>query len=143
MTIAVSADSRAAIEDLLSAFAHRVDNGQAATVHELFVDDGRIETPQFVLEGRAAIAERFGARARDTTRKTRHYWSNPRFSGNENTITVITNVMTAVATPDGRTILMGGSSTDVVIRHGNGWAFQSRRLDVVFEGVLAAMENKV
>lgn len=138
----IAAPVRMMIEDMLSEFARRVDDGFAASVHELFAEDGRIETPQFVLEGRAAIAERFGARAVDTSRKTRHYWSNPKFSGDESAVKVITNVMTAVAITGGPTVLMGGSSHDVLVPRDGGWAFQSRRLELTFEGTLGALEPR-
>ena len=128
--------ARDAITRLLTEFSARVDEGRAATVHELFVEDATIETPQFVLRSRDAIRERFTARARDTSRRTRHYWSNARFSGGPTEVTVITNVMTVIASAGVPTILTGGTSTDVVVHDGAGWAFRSRRLDVAFEGTL-------
>ena len=132
--------ARLAIEDLLSEFSSRVDGDKADTVHELFVESGRIETPLFVLASRDEIHQRFTARARDTTRKTRHYWSNPRFSGDERQITVVTNVMTVINVAGAQTVITGGTSTDVVVPHAEGWAFQSRRLEVIFEGTLGARE---
>jgi len=136
----IPVSARLEIEDLLSEFAARVDEGRGATVHELFVDAGRVETPQFVLGSREEIRERFTARAKDATRKSRHYWSNAKFSGSETEVTVVTNVMTVTCVQDRPTLLTGGSSTDVVVRHGATWAFKSRRLDVLFEGTLGAME---
>jgi len=138
----MSAAARVAIEDLLSEFSARVDEGRAATVHELFVESGRVETPQFTLSSREEIRQRFTARARDTSRKTRHYWSNPRFSGGSDEVTVVTNVMTVIAVAGKPTLITGGSSTDVVVKRNGGWAFQSRRLDVAFEGTLAPVEGK-
>jgi len=135
---AVAPSIRVAIEDLLTEFSSRVDEGRGATVHELFVESGRIETPQFVLAGRDAIRTRFTERAKDSSRRTRHYWSNPRFSGNEREITVVTNVMTIVSVEGSPTMVTGGSSTDVVVAELGGWAFRSRRLDVAFEGTLGS-----
>jgi len=65
------------------------DEGRGATVHELFVDAGRVETPNFVLASREEITRRFTARAKDATRKSRHYWSNAKFSGSEKEVTVL------------------------------------------------------
>lgn len=138
----IAASIRLAIEDLLSEFSSRVDEGGGSTVHELFVESGRIETPQFVLADREAIRQRFMARAKETGRTTRHYWTNARFSGDESEITVVTNVMTVIRTSEGQTTVTGGSSTDVVVPHDGGWAFRSRRLDVVFEGTLGALEPR-
>ena len=136
----ISPATQLEIGALLSEFADRVDEGRAATVHELFVPAGRIETPAFVLEGRDKIRERFTARANDKSRKSRHYWSNARFSGSDAEVTVVTNVMTVIAVSGGPTTLMSGSSTDVLVRDGNQWRFKSRRLGVTAEGVLGPLE---
>jgi 3-phenylpropionate/cinnamic acid dioxygenase small subunit len=133
---AISPSVRAAVEDLLCEFAARVDDGRADSVHELFVESGRIATPRFVLANREQVREHFAARAKDRSRRTRHYWSNARFSGNEGEIGIVTNVMTfATAEGDG-TVITVGTSTDVVVPHEGGWAFQSRHLDIMFEGAL-------
>jgi hypothetical protein len=129
----ISLSTRVAIEDLMNEFSSRVDEGRGASIHELFIESGRIETPQFVLANREEIRERFTARARDTSRRTRHYWSNARFSGDETEITVVTNVMTMIKLEGDKTIVTGGSSTDVVVQEQGGWAFRSRLLDVVYE----------
>ncbi len=132
----ISLSLRFAVEDLLSEFSARVDGGRGDTVHELFVESGRIETPLFVLANREQIRERFTARARDVGRRTRHYWSNARFSGSEVEIGVVTNVMTVIVAEGDDTVITGGTSTDIVVPHEGGWAFRSRRLDVAFEGAL-------
>lgn len=138
----IAASIRLAIEDLMSEFSSRVDQGGGSTVHELFIESGRIETPQFVLANREEIRQRFTARAQETGRMTLHYWSNARFSGDESEITVVTNVMTVIRASGGQTTVAGGRSTDVVVPHDGGWAFRSRRLDVVFEGTLGALEPR-
>ncbi len=128
--------TRLAIQDLLTEFAYRIDNGEAATVHELFVAEARLETPQFVLESRDEICRHFTARAEDTSRKTRHYWSNPRFSGDDREVVVVSNTLTVISVPAAPTVVMSGRSTDVFTPHGDGWAFSSRRLDGVILGAL-------
>ena len=138
--IAVSV--RVAIEDLLNEFASRVDEGRGATVHELFIESGRIETPQFVLANRQEIRRRFTERARDPGRRTRHYWSNARFSGDSGEVTVVTNVLTVVCIEGRKTTLAGGTSTDIVVPEEGRWAFRSRRLDVVFEGTLGSPDER-
>jgi SnoaL-like domain len=131
----VTPEMRIAVEELLSEFASRVDEGRGDSVHELFIETGRIETPAFKLAGREEIQQRFSARARDKTRKTRHFWSNPKFSGDPSRILVTTNVLTVVNV-EGQTSLMGGTSLDVVVPHADGWAFAERRLEIAFEGNL-------
>ena len=133
---------RLAVEDLLSEFAARVDEGRGDTVHELFVEAGRIETPLFVLANRMEIRERFTARARDHRRRSRHYWSNARITGGELELSVVTNVMTVVTSEGDDTVITGGTSTDVVVPHEGRLAFRSRRLDVAFEGVLMPMRAR-
>jgi hypothetical protein len=134
----IGAEVRNAICDLLSEFSARVDEGRGDSVHELFVDESRIETPAFVLQGKARIHERFAARAADKSRKSRHYWSNARFAEKADAIEVTTNVMTAIRLPDGSTMLMGGTSVDLVRQKDGNWLFVSRRLEVVFENTLGS-----
>ncbi len=137
----IGAEARNAICDLLSEFSARVDDGRGDSVHELFVDEGRIETPAFVLEGKVRIHERFAARAADKSRKSRHYWSNARFAAKADAIEVTTNVMTVIRLPDDSTMLMGGTSIDLVRQKNAVWLFVSRRLEVVFENTLGSQEK--
>jgi len=127
---------RLAIEDLMTEFSHRVDNGLGASVHELFTADGSIATPAFVLADPDAIRERFTARGQDVGRKTRHYWSNPRFVYDGEQVTCFTNVMTVVATAGHPGSVMSGSSTDTFALEGGAWRFRSRSLEVIFNGEL-------
>ncbi len=132
----VDIEVQRAIEELLTEFAYRVDHGQADRVHELFTADATLSTPAFVLNGRDEIEARFKARAQDTARRTRHFWSNLRLSREGMAIVAITNALTVVASEGVAPILMGGSSRDVCVCRDAGWAFQSRALTIVFEGRL-------
>jgi ketosteroid isomerase-like protein len=132
----VDSDVQRAIEVLLTEFAYRVDHGQADRVHELFTVDATLATPAFVLNGRDEIEARFKARAQDTARRTRHFWSNLKLSREGGAIVAITNALTVVAPEGAAPILMGGSSRDVCVRRDAGWAFQSRALTIIFEGRL-------
>ncbi len=135
-TESVDIEVQRAIEQLLTEFAYRVDHGQADRVHELFTPDATLSTPAFVLNGRDEIEARFKARAQDTARRTRHFWSNLRLSREGMAIVAITNALTVVASEGVAPILMGGSSRDVCVRRDDGWAFQSRALTIVFQGCL-------
>jgi hypothetical protein len=132
-------DERFAVEDLLTEFAWRVDHGEGTTLHELFVEDGVIETPQFRLDGAAAIRERFTARAADTSRVSRHYWSNLRLSRTDEGVSAITNALTIINLAGASLELISGSSHDLIVRRGEGWAFRHRRLEVVFAGPVKEM----
>ncbi len=132
----VSLEIRAEIEDLMSEFSHRVDNGLGATIHELFVEDGTIATPAFRLENQEEIRARFTARGADPNRKTRHYWTNLRLTRHGDAIHAVSNVVTAVSVTGQPSQLMGGSSEDVLVKTPNGWAFKDRSLEIVFDGFL-------
>ncbi len=134
--------TRFGVEDLLTEFAVRVDEDRSDTVHELFVESGLLETPAFKLTGRDEIHQRFSARARDQTRRTRHYWTNARFSGDESRIMVTTHVFTVINVEGQPTIMMGGTSHDVVVPCAAGWAFAIRRLEIAFEGTLTQKEQR-
>ncbi|WP_158764807.1 nuclear transport factor 2 family protein [Terricaulis silvestris] len=134
----VDVETQRAIEALLTEFAYRVDHGQADRVHELFTPDATLSTPAFVLKSRDEIEERFKARAKDTSRRTRHFWSNLHLSREGETIVAVTNAMTVVAPEGVAPLMMGGSSRDVCVERDGRWAFQSRALTMIFEGRLSS-----
>ncbi len=137
----ISPTTRQAVEDLITEFCYRVDWGRGDTVHELFTEDGVVDTPMFKLDGRDKIQERFTARARDASRKTRHFWTNLRLSGDEREIHAVTNAMTVITIVGGPTFTNGGSSIDVLVPGEGGLLFKSRRLEMVFEGQFNALEK--
>jgi len=130
---------RFAIEDLLTQFCLRVDHGRAATVAELFVEDGVIATPMFELRGREQIAAHFANRDAGGKVVSRHQWSNLRLEsrpdGDVNAHMVVqthlgTRQGTAPVQPDHT---MVGDSLDVVRKDAAGqWRFVERRLVVAF-----------
>jgi hypothetical protein len=134
----VPADVRIAIEDLLTEFAFRIDNGLGASIDELFVEDGTITTPAFVLADRAAIRAQFTRRAHDTSRRSRHYWSNLRIARQGELIRATTNVLTVIKLAGSPPTIMIGSSSDTFAPRGDGWAFKDRSLEVIVEGHLMA-----
>ncbi len=134
----IGLETKAAIESLLTEFAFRVDHGLAETVHELFIADATVSTPAFVLNGRDEIQARFAARAKDTSRRTRHFWSNLHLRRDGEAIVATTNALTVVAAGEAAPVLMGGSSRDVCVCVDGAWRFKTRALTVVFDGSLAA-----
>jgi hypothetical protein len=136
----VDVQTQCELEALLTEFAFRADHGLAATVHELFMEDGSIRGPGLKMQGRAEIAEQFAGRARDTVRVSRHLWSNPRFEKlDEHSWRVTTAVQTFIHQADGETLpaaactLVVGDSIDVIESCDDGrWRFRSRELVVMF-----------
>tara|TARA_R110002049_G_scaffold54526_6_gene151729 strand:+ start:7157 stop:7588 length:432 start_codon:yes stop_codon:yes gene_type:complete len=139
--MSVDAKTRLMLEDLMTEFAWRVDNGQADRVHELFTEKGRIKAPGLELDGREEIARVFGERAQSSGRVSRHLWSNPRFELiDESSVRVTTVVQTFFFTleagdqaPAANNNFIVGDSIDVMRREDDGcWRFESRQLQVCF-----------
>jgi len=140
----LSAEERFAIQDLLTEFGLRVDHGRAATVSELFVEDGVLATPMHTLEGRRQIEAHFARRDAPGTVVSRHQWSNLKLTvlGDDRVraeMIVHTHLGTRGAgggeggpiRPDH---VMVGDSLDVVERQSDGsWRFVERRLQVAFK----------
>jgi hypothetical protein len=130
---------------LLAEFAWRVDNGEGDTVAALFVDDAKLETPAFKLDGRKAIDEWFTQRApKNSPRISRHHSTNIRvipLGGDR--FEVLANALTLVAqapAPAQGAAVAVGTSRDVMRRTPEGLRFESRSLGVVIEGRVGAPE---
>jgi ketosteroid isomerase-like protein len=134
---AIDLETHRAIEALLTEFAYRVDHGQADRVHELFVADAVLSTPAFTLNGRDEIEARFGARAKDTSRKSQHYCTNLRLSREGETIVAESNALTVIVTDGAAPFMMSGTSRDECVRHDGAWVFRRRALSTIFEGDLS------
>lgn len=135
----LSVEQRFAIEDLLTEFGQRVDHGRAASVAELFVEDGRLVTPMFTLQGREQIAAHFSRRDLGGTVQSRHQWSNLKLgSMGEGRMRAETIVQTHLGTrrdggPTQPDHVMVGDSIDVLARQADGsWCFVERRLHIAF-----------
>ncbi len=140
-TGAVDAQTQRELEALLTEFAFRTDHGQAATVHELFLEDGSIRGPGLAMQSRNEIAAQFAERGGDTARVSRHLWSNPRFERlGEHAWRVTTAVQTFIhrlaegeSLPAAACTLVVGDSIDVIESGSDGqWRFRSRELVVAF-----------
>ncbi len=125
----------------MTEFAWRIDNGQADRVHELFLEAGSISAPGMTLNSREEIATTFGNRARDTSRVSRHLWSNPRYEilGQDrvSVTTVVQTFMGSLTDDEELPVANGnfivGDSIDVVQRDADRrWLFESRQLKVLF-----------
>ena len=138
----LTADDRLAIESLLTEFYWRLDHADARNVAELFIEAGTLVTPRFSLSGSEAIAQWFVGRSVAGARVTRHAWSNPRLTSNdEGSVTVAALLRTAAAplVPEqgGAELMIGETEDRVVQCDSRDWRFASRRLTVVFEGHLS------
>jgi hypothetical protein len=136
----LSAEERFAIQDLLTEFGLRVDHGRAATVAELFVENGVLATPMHTLEGRRQIEAHFARRDAPGTVLSRHQWSNLKLTMLEGDrvraeMIVHTHLGTrGEAGPVRPDHVMVGDSLDVVERQSDGsWRFVERRLQISFK----------
>lgn len=135
----VSLQDRISIEAILTEFGWLVDHGKADQVADLFTEKGVIKTPMFTLNGKEEIARQFGERAKDTSRLSRHIWTNLRLKKiDDNQIRAQMAVQTYVANgeppmkPDS---LVVGDSLDLLELCDDGvWRFQERQLVIVFMG---------
>lgn len=73
----IDAETRAAIQALVTEFSFRVDHGEATGIPELFTEDGRFESPMAKLNGKDAITAAMAQRAH-ANYKTRHVVNNLR-----------------------------------------------------------------
>ena len=132
-------EDRCAIEKLLSDFCWLVDHGEADKVTDLFIEQGKIITPMFILTGKDEISHQFEERQKDKNRVSRHSWSNLRVENlNHGRVRVMTGVQTYMANGEMPIVPQNfiiGDSIDVVIKGDDGiWLFEERRLVVAFKG---------
>lgn len=128
----------AACERLVVDYTHLIDLGRAAAVADLFADDGVWSSPEFTMEGRAAIAAAFAQRqAMDRT--STHVCSNVAIDVVDRdhargvsylTLYRFDGVDERPAPLEGPTLV--GRYEDTFVRTGDGWRFQSRSTVVTF-----------
>ena len=75
----VKADTRAAIETLVTEFSFLVDHGHATDVPDLFIEQGTFESPAARLQGKAALTAAMAQRAK-AVHQTRHAIGNLRLT---------------------------------------------------------------
>lgn len=129
-------EARNEIEALVTEFAWRVDHHEFASVPELFTEDGRFDSPQRSMHGRAALEEGLGSRV-GSTLQTRHVVSNLRLVPESEervrgwvTFTVYRHDGDGIGTPDPAAV---GEYQDVYQRGPDGrWRFAERRVTQVF-----------
>jgi hypothetical protein len=117
---------------LVTEHAWRADNGQADTIHELYIDDGELIVGPTPLRGRAAILE-WGRQlvANSPWRVIRHVCGNMRFVSDgpdaaEGT-TILTVFMVAGSGSATTQPFSVGEDHDRFVRTEEGWRFVSRR----------------
>jgi SnoaL-like domain len=121
---------------LITELTWRIDHGRAATVHELFVDDGELVLgPEEVVRGREAITE-WGQTIDEAGWRIRHVISNMRFSVDADDAAEGTTLVTAfmherdeLGTAVPWTV---GEDHDRFVRTEQGWRFASRRWEQLF-----------
>ena len=126
------------ISALLTEFCWRVDQGMGARMAELFTPDGRIDTPNFQVQGHEQIDAWFTGRA--GSKRSRHCWTNLRITPKgDDRYLVSTNLITAAASLpslDDAKIAITTSNDEIVIEDDTAF-FASRTLEILFEFPLA------
>jgi hypothetical protein len=121
----VSDEDHIELVRLVEELAWRTDNGQADRVHELFVDDGVLQTGPEPLIGRDAI-NRWGAERSKSQTPTFHVCSGMRFvSTGDDSARGTTNIMMFSTNAD-TTPAVIGRDADTFTRTPDGWRFASR-----------------
>ena len=120
------------LERLLVELSWRIDHGQAATVHELFTEDGEMTIGPEPMVGRDAIRE--WGRVFDETQPMpglRHAVTNCRFAAEGPDRATGTSILVSyLVTGDGavQTIPFAvGEDQDSYVRTTDGWRISSRR----------------
>lgn len=129
---------RHACEDLVVAYTHYVDFGDAARVAELFTDDGVWESEQTRMEGVDELREGFGRRQGLVERTSRHVCTNFRLTMiDERTAEGL--VYFTLYRHDGNDDpaplegpLMVGQYRDTFVLTEDGWRFAHRRAEAAF-----------
>ena len=121
---------------LLVEMVWRLDNGCAETVHELFIDDGRLNVGEKPLTGKAALRA-WGAEFDKDPPAIHHVLSNARFIATGNDRAIGTSTLTAyMATQDHKGLatvpLAVGVDHDEFVRTADGWRFSCRRWQPLF-----------
>jgi SnoaL-like domain len=121
---------------LITEISWRIDHGRAATVHELFVDDGEMSLgPKQVLQGRDAIRE-WGLQIERAAWRIRHVSTNMRFvsegDGVASGISLVTAYMAEGEEPGTTLPWAVGEDHDQFVRTSEGWRLRSRRWEPLF-----------
>lgn len=139
-------DLHVALCELLAEYFARVDRIVDASAAEVFAQDGRMRLGPLVRDGRAEIAEYFGARRAEEDqggRKTRHLMGNlvvERGDGKTATLRLQCLVFAAVGEfplPSAAPATIADFGADCV-RSGDGWLIAELRGRTTFSGANAA-----
>jgi ketosteroid isomerase-like protein len=132
----VSSADRADITALCYEYAWRIDQGHAATVWELFTEDGALELPWGNVDGRTALRAAWAERSARPLR-TRHLVTNVRLARVDDAeITGTAGLILFVrkhGEPMTAEVAAAGEHVDLYRRDASGrWLIHRRRFDTVF-----------
>lgn len=135
-----TADTRAAITDLIVEFAWRIDHDAGHGVEELFTPDGKYVLFGHPIEGRDAIKAMYEHRRSRGARTSRHVFDNVHIAadGNDDSTLHVTSVLTLHAA-DGEpplplAPLLVADYADTVRRGDDGrWRFAVRDTTLLFQ----------
>ena len=127
-------------ERLVTAYCHYVDHGEAATIADLFTEDGVWTSPEVTMDGREAIAKGMGQRQANAARMSRHVCNNflvDVIDEDHAEGTVYLTLYRHDGEPGRRTsplpgAVMVGEYRDRFVRTPDGWRIAHREIGVSF-----------
>lgn len=136
--IKISPDLREKLGDIITAFCWYADHGKADKIPDLFTEDGCLNAPGMVVQGKADLTELFEGRAKQAGRSSRHLWSNMRIlSVDADRIEAVVTATTYIGTGEPpmfpETTVVGDSYETFEKGDDGRWRFAERRLELVFK----------
>jgi hypothetical protein len=126
--MALSAEGRLAILDLIARYNHALDTGGKEAYAATWAEDGVFELgAQETVRGRAAIRDRF-ANPPPEEMRIRHWTTNPVIGGDGDWATLRLDVMAIRIDAHGRQVGFSGAYDDRLERVGGAWKSAHRRL---------------
>lgn len=117
------------IRELLARYCFALDDGRYANMAALFTEDGVWETAFGTGRGRAGIVAQAESISTDPRPRRVHQTTNIVIDLDGDAATVRSNWMMFVNTLSGPAISSGGAYEDRVVKVGERWLFQHRRID--------------
>ena len=125
-------EEKDAIREVLAEYCFRLDEGRFDEMAALFAENGTWDTAFGAATGRAAIAElarNIRARAAETRPRGIHLVTNIAIALDGGGAQVRSNWTVVQNSPEGPKIGSGGAYQDELVKEGEQWRFQYRKID--------------
>lgn len=122
-------EDRLAITELVARYNHAVDHGDGKAFADAFTEDGALEIPGRVIEGRPALAE-FAIAFAPSMRAPRHIATNLLIDGDAGAgqarLSAYVQMFGLVGDPPRQQVLASGIYDDRLVREDGVWRFARR-----------------